>query len=209
MRTRFLWSLLASLVVNALLWVAASGHFVRSSYVEAQAPRETVIVLRSLRITQRHAPSAAPEELAMARTPASLSVPAQWARANIGIGTTDVAMWLDWRKQRSKWIPRVALWGMKLQPAYMRHQTLQVAIHDIVSALRDDAVIQVSKAQRVCSGRRAGWFLSYLKRGDDPPLHFDEALFLVGNEIYRAMYIRAIDEPEDPRMLEALRTLCR
>lgn len=91
----------------------------------------------------------------------------------------------------------------------MSRPSLQGAIREILSSLRDGgAKVYASKAQPVCGGQRRGWLLSYVKPGDDPPLHFDETLFMIGETIYRATYIRAADQREDSKTREALNTLC-
>jgi len=133
-----------------------------------------------------------------------------WARQDFGyLETTEAAVWLDWTKQSARWVPRVFLWRFKPGEAYMRRPSLKDTIHEILSSLRDEgAKVSISKAQAVCGGQRLGWFLSYVKPADDPPLQFDDTLFMAGEAIYRATYIRAAGQPEDSKTREALNTLC-
>jgi hypothetical protein len=98
---------------------------------------------------------------------------------------------------------------MKAIAGYMRGPSLQDAVQDVLASLRArDAKVYISKAQRVCSGRRPGWFFSYVKPSEDRPLHYDETLFMAGDTIYRATYIRRDDQPEDTKTREGLNTLC-
>jgi hypothetical protein len=143
--------------------------------------------------------------------PATLALPHGWSRQDFGfLETTQTAEWIDWNNQSAKWVPRVFLWRYKAGDGYMRStSSLSDIIADIVSTLRTErAKLYVSKAQRVCGGERAGWFLSYVKTSDDPPLRFDETLFVAGDTIFRAIYIRAAGQPEDAKTRQALNTLC-
>jgi hypothetical protein len=143
--------------------------------------------------------------------PATLALPRGWARQDFGfLGTTQTAEWLDWKNQSTKWVPRLFLWRFKAEEGYMRSKTsLQDTIRKITAQLHDDgAQLYVSKAQTVCGGQQPGWFLSYVKTVDDPPLHFEETLFTDGENVYRAIYIRAAGQQEDPKTREALNTLC-
>ncbi len=143
--------------------------------------------------------------------PASLALPSGWSRQDFAfLGTTDTAEWLDWSKtkQSAKWVPRVFLWRMKTEAGYMHAPSLHDAVAHILTSLRQDARLHASRAQRVCDGQSEGWYLSYVKPDDDPPLHFDETVFMAGDKVFRAIYIRAVDQPEDPKTLEALNSLC-
>lgn len=91
----------------------------------------------------------------------------------------------------------------------MSRPSLHDGVQKILATLHgENAKIYASKAQQVCNGQRAGWFLSYMKPGDEPPLHFDEALYMAGDTIYRAIYIRAVGQPEDAKTRNSLTTLC-
>ncbi|MGZ3519043.1 MAG: hypothetical protein ACXVAM_18030 [Vulcanimicrobiaceae bacterium] len=227
-RGRFLWSLLASAVLNVFTWVALSAHLSVLRNVQAEEPRETLIgSLSSIRI-ERRVPQSTPQQPKIGRQPqrtasappqtvllappqpASLSLPPGWARQDFGyLAATDTTTWLDWTKRSANWVPRVFLWQRKAEGRYMRQPSLQDAVEDILASLRaEDAKLYASRAQRVCGGQRPGWFLSYVKPSDDPPLHFDETLFMAGETIYRSTYIRAVDQPEDTKTREALNTLC-
>lgn len=140
---------------------------------------------------------------------ASLSVPPGWERQDFGnVAETEVTLWLDWKKQTANFVPRLFLWQKKEEPD-MPEPSLQEAVQNVLSTLRnEDDELYTSKAQRVCRGERPGWFVSYVKREDDPPMHFDETLFVANGTIYRATYIRPADQPEDAQAREALNTLC-
>jgi hypothetical protein len=142
--------------------------------------------------------------------PAALFLPPSWAKQDFGNkAATDTTLWLDWTKQSGSFVPRVFLWQMKAVPGYMRGPSLQDAVQDVLASLRArDAKVYISKPQRVCSGKRLGWFFSYVKPSDDRPLHYDETLFMAGDTIYRATYIRRDDQPEDTKTREGLNSLC-
>jgi hypothetical protein len=142
--------------------------------------------------------------------PAALSLPPAWAKQDFGNkAATDTTLWLDWTKQSGTFVPRVFLWQLKAVAGYMRGPSLQDAVEDVLASLRArDATVYISKAQRVCSGKRPGWFFSYVKPSEDRLLHYDETLFMAGDTIYRATYIRRDDQPEDTKTREGLNTLC-
>lgn len=217
-KRRFLWCLLVSAILNAFAWTTLSFHMSSSLSVPAEEPRVTTVLVSSIRIERpkrrreapRIAPAAAETILLAPPQPASLVLPRTWAKQDFGyLAATDTTTWLDWKNQSAKWVPRVFLWQMKQEAGYMRRPSLQDAVRNILRALRaDDARVYASKAQRVCNGERTGWYLSYMKPGDDPPLHFDETLFMTGETVYRATYIRAAAQPEDMKTRDALNSLC-
>jgi hypothetical protein len=173
-------------------------------------PSRTRRAIRIARVTP--APQSVPEsEMLGPPPPASIALPSGWSRQDLAfLGTTNTAEWLDWThsKKNEKWVPRIFLWQMQAKTGYMHQPTLDDAVKQILDTLHEDAKMQASRAQRVCSGERRGWFLSYVKPEDDPPLHFDETIFMVGQKIYRAIYIRSVDQAEDQKTREALNTLC-
>lgn len=224
---RLLWSLLASAVLNAGFWLLLPSM---ASHTSVAVPsRETVRVsISRLRIERRPLRTPHPRRtrttiaphVATADTttdiapapPAYIALPSGWSRQGFAfLGTTETAEWLDWSKTKhsEKWVPRVFLWRMKMESGYMQHLSLHDAVEHILATLRQDAKITVSRAQRVCDGERDGWFLSYVKPDDDPPLHFDETVLLADGKVYRAMYIRAVSQPEDPDTRDALNSVCR
>lgn len=161
----------------------------------------------------RHRPkpgSAAPEPMLAPPPPATLALPQGWTRQDFGfLGTTETAEWLNWKKQTARWVPRIFVWRIKAEEGYMTRSTLKDAVNEMLSSLHDEgAKVYESRAQRVCGGQRDGWFLSYVKPEDDPPLHLEETIFMDGQTIYRATYIRAADQEEDRQSREALYTLC-
>ncbi len=212
---RWFWSFLASVLVNSIAWTTLSGNL-SFSHVENE-PRETLrISFLPIRIERRQTRFTAssstqqPTVVLAPPQPASLYLPPHWARQDFGyLAASDTTTWLDWSKQSAKWVPRVFLWQRKMEGGYMQRPSLQSTVAEILSTLRaQDAKVYTSRPQRVCRGQRFGWFLSYVKPGDDPPLHFEETLFMAGATVYRATYIRAAGQPEDPETREALNTLC-
>jgi hypothetical protein len=222
--------------LNIAIWVEFSAHVLSSHQVPAEEQVETLGV-SSLRIEHRTVPqpwrrtSVATVAPTMRPTkpqrridssplrilsglsppqPAALALPPGWAKQDFGNkAATDTAVWLQWTKQRGAFVPRVFLWQRKADEPYMRRPTLKDAVQDVIATLRaHNAKVYTSKAHRVCGGERPGWFFSYVKPDDDPPVHFDETLFFAGDTIYRATYIRPADQPEDTTTREALNTLC-
>lgn len=142
--------------------------------------------------------------------PASLSLPQGWTRQDFGfLGTTNTAEWLDWKNQSAKWVPRVFVWRIAAEEGYMSRPSLHDAVAKVLSTLHDEhAKMYANRSQPVCNGRRSGWFISYVKTEDDPPLHLEETFFMDGTTIYRATYIRSADQREDPKARAALNSLC-
>ena len=167
---------------------------------------------RTARAIARRAPSNETTTELAPPPPAYIALPSGWNRQGFAfLGTTETAEWLNWSKTKhsEKWVPRVFLWRMKMESGYMQGLSLHDAVQHILATLHQDAKITVSKAQRVCDGEREGWFLSYVKPDDDPPLHFDETVLLADGKVYRAMYIRSVNQPEDADTRDALKSLCR
>lgn len=139
---------------------------------------------------------------------AALDLPTNWSKQDLANGAAaDTTLWIDFKKAKGAIVPRVFL--LHLNTSYLSGPTLDDAVHDIVGNLREEgAKMYVSKARRVCGGRVVGWFLSYEKPRDDPPLQFIDTIFISGDTVYRATYSRAAGQPEDPKTRAALSTLC-
>jgi hypothetical protein len=219
-RRRLLWSFAASTTINVIVWAACGTHFPVRGF-EAQSPREKLVISMSkIRIEHRRSPQPRPtaptEEPPPSflgpPQPAALALPQGWKRQDFGnIAETDTTIWVDWKKQTPNFVPRVFLWQKKIDAnaGYMHRPSLNDAVAEVLTSLHaDDAEIYISRSERVCNGERAGWYLSYVKRDDDPPLRFDETVFLVDQTIFRATYIRRADQAEDPETRKALDTLC-
>ena len=218
-RGRFFWSLLGSAVINIAMWVAVAAYLFPLPVGESNQPRAifkvaSITIHKPRRAVRRPQPARTPDiadntEMAPPQ-PATLALPAGWSRQDFGfLATTDATIWLDRTSHRGKWIPRVFLWDKKIEPGYMQRPSLHDVVKDILDSLHDEhAKMYSSEAHRVCNGLRTGWFLSYSKPDEDPPLHFDETLFMSGDTVYRATYIRALDQPEDTKARDALDTLC-
>lgn len=171
-------------------------------------PRHVVVAIKHH--VKKAPPQGADQPMLAPPPPATLAVPRGWTRQDFGfLGTTETAEWLNWKNQSARWVPRIFVWRIKAEEGYMSRSSLQSAVKEMVSSLHDEgAKLYASKAQRVCGGQRPGWFLSYVKPEDDPPLHLEETIFMDGETIYRATYIRAADQKEDPQTREALNSLC-
>jgi hypothetical protein len=253
MRKRWLWSLAASAIFNAVAWTW-SGHLALLRYAEPQTPERVAVSVSPVRFERPPAHQAAPKRkpkpkpaptlapVIALRTPtpirkpialphrqqheqpqqqrstpmlappppATLALPKGWSRQDFGfLGTTKAAEWIDWKNQSAKWVPRVFVWRIDADPAYMSRPSLRDAIAQVLSTLHDErAKMYASRAQAVCNGQRPGWFLSYVKTEDDPPLHMEETIFMDGSTIYRATYVREAGQQEDAKTRAALNTLC-
>jgi hypothetical protein len=223
---RFLWSLLASAILNIFAWVALPARYSAWFTTPAPAAREKVAVAYSpVHLKRRIIPSPKPRRVAFAPAPppqttdagsmgppqpATLALPHSWAKQDFGyLDTLDTTEWLDWKHQSAKWVPRVFLWKWKVKIGYMSRPSLQGTIKQIIDSLHDEgAKLYASNAEQVCGGQRSGWYLSYTKTSDTPPIRFDETLYMTGETVYRAMYLRAADQPEDVATRKALDTLC-
>jgi hypothetical protein len=139
---------------------------------------------------------------------AALKLPASWATQDNGnAAAANTTVWMDFKKARGPFVPQVMLWHVNA--AFLSGPTLNDAIHDIVASLHaEGAKVYVSKAQRVCGGKRLGWFLAYEKPNGDPTWQFEDTLYLAGDTVYRATYSRPDGEAEDQKTRAALDTLC-
>lgn len=215
---RLLYSFVASAILNILVW-AAVAWLAQVAFHAAlkEQPREQIAVTSSVRIERRmqlRPQRAKPQHRARAEQALpegpSLSVPSGWEKHDIGHeGMQDAALWLDWSKQTAEFVPRVFLWQKPMMDEDGRRLSLREAVHDVVAYLRDEGdKLFESRAQLVCGGRRLGWFLSYDKPEDDPPVHIDDIFLMDGNTVYRATYARPIAQKEDVRTRRALNSLC-
>ena len=217
-RLRLFWSFVASAIVNISVWVVWSARIPLWNDVHANPIHEKLVISsakvrierRIVRRPQPPPPEVPPPSFLGPPQPAALSLPHGWARQDFGnVAQTDTTIWLDWGKQSAKFVPRVFLWQKKFDVEYMHRPSLQDAVDEVLTSLHaDNAEIAISKAQRVCDGQRDGWFLSYVKPDDDPPMHIDETIFMTGETVFRATYIRPVDQPEDTQTRDALNTLC-
>lgn len=207
MSKRLLWSFLASVVVNVFAWVVFTKH--TNTGIAGDIDREAVISIEH-RTSIRKEPRR--ESIAQSlATSAVLAVPVEWRREGlVPINAPPVTLWLDWKKQTADFVPRIFLW-QKTADSAGRHRrpSLHDAVREVLGSLStQDIVLERSSAQRVCRGHSDGWFLSYAKMWDEPPLHFEETILIDGETIYRATYIRPVDAPEDRAARDALMTLC-
>lgn len=214
---RLFYSFIASAALNILVWATVAWLArVEFSTATAEQPRERIAAATPVQIERRIAPEqqrATPHGRARAMQPAlgpSLSVPSGWEKHDIGHeGMQEAALWLDWSKQTSDFVPRVFLWQKPMVADDGRRLSLREAVRDVVAYLHDEGdKLFENRAQRVCGGRRLGWFLSYDKPEDDPPVHIDDVFLMDGDTVYRATYARPVHQREDPRTRRALNTLC-
>jgi hypothetical protein len=214
---RLLYAFLASAVLNIFIW-ATVAWLAQLAFAAAlnEQPREQLAITSSVRI-ERVQPQPQPAKLrhraraerGLEEGP-SLAVPSGWEKHDIGHeGMQDAALWLDWSKQTAEFVPRVFLWQKPMIAEDGRRLSLREAVHDVVAYLNDEGdKLFESRAQLVCGGRRLGWFLSYDKPEDDPPIHIDDVFLTDGNVVYRATYARPIEQKEDVRTRRALNSLC-
>ncbi len=226
---RLLGSFLASLALNLLAWTVAIwlGNPIRT-YVPAE-----VIATRTTRVRMERAapptprptpapkptPRYRPQRNAVALKPITppirptLSLPRNWQTTymgSAGVNDRDVRLWLDWSHQSAEFVPRIYLWHRTIDALDPREVTLRDAVNGIVSQLNNEGsvIFYANRPERVCGGRYPGWFLSYDKRDGDPKIHIDDMLLIAHNSIYRATYVRTLDEAENPRTRDALHSLC-
>ncbi len=139
---------------------------------------------------------------------AALRLPASWATQDNGnAAAANMTVWMDFKKARGAFVPQVMLWHVNA--AFLSGPSLHDAVADIVGSLRaEGAKVYVSKAQRVCGGKRLGWFLAYEKPNTDPPWQFEDTLYMAGDTVYRATYSRPDGLAEDKNTRAALDSLC-
>ncbi len=144
---------------------------------------------------------------------AQIALPGNWKQAYMGsarVNDRDVRLWLDWSHQSKEFVPRIFLWHRVIDAMDPREVSLQDAVNGVVQQLKDEGGVefQIDRPERVCGGRYPGWFLSYNKLDGDPKIHVDDMLLVANYNIYRATYVRTLDEPENPETREALHSLC-
>lgn len=215
---RLLYSFVASVALNVLIWALAAWLARLEFYTAiAEQPRERIAATTPVQIERRITPEPQPKEprhrvRAVQPSPQgpSLSVPSGWEKHDIGHeGMQDAALWLDWSKQTADFVPRVFLWQKPMVADDGSRLSLRDAVHDVVAYLHDEGdKLFENRAQRVCGGKRLGWFLSYDKPEDDPPVHIDDVFLMDGNTVYRATYARPVHQREDARTRHALNSLC-
>jgi len=237
-RARLLWSFLVSAALNLAVWTSLTFSAQGAVRVLWPAGnRETVVVSsvpvrierRSISHVQRPAKSPPihseaqagpdtgaitlelPDESSLDQAhPAVLSLPRNWSKTDFEVmGRTATTMWLEETKRGARFVPRVFLAQMNATPQYMSRPSLEPIVAQIVGVLRaQGADLRASSAVQLCGGARNGWFLSYVRPDTDPPLHVDATFLLTGETVSRAIYVRGVDQVEDSRARDALKTLC-
>ena len=225
---RLLGCYLASVLLNLVAWSLAIwvGNPIR------HVVPDEVLAIRTTRIRLEHAPPSTPAPVstpeprhirphprAIALGPATpptrptLSLPKNWQTTymgSAGVNDRDVRLWLDWSHQSAEFVPRIYLWHRTIDALDPREVTLRDAVNTVVAQLTNEGSVTfyANRPERVCGGRYPGWFLSYDKRDGDPKIHVDDMLLIAHNTIYRATYVRTLDEGESQKTREALRSLC-
>jgi len=232
---RLLGSFLASAALNLIAWGAAAwlGNPVHSTAHEVLA-----ITTTHVRIEHRPPPTPTPKPLPTpARTPRphvrhyrphrnaipagpmtppiapTLSLPKNWQTTYMGsarVNDRSIRLWVDWSHQSAEFVPRIFLWHRAIDALDPREVTLRDAVNGILDQLKNEGgvIFYANRPERACSGRYPGWYLSYTKTDGDPKIHIDDMLLIAHYNIYRATYVRTLDEPEDPKTRAALRSLC-
>jgi len=206
-------------MLNIVVWTGVAWYAGLALYIALKAePRErfvtsaTSIRIERQAVLKRQLPRSPPQAHraapAQTETP-SLSLPSGWSKQDIGNeGAQNAVLWLDWKRQTAEFVPRVFLWQRQVT-AYERRPSLRDAVEDVVTNIRGEGdKLYASRPEKVCNGTRPGWFLSYDKPEDDPPIHIDDTLYVAGDTIYRATYVRPAGQPEDTRTRRALNSLC-
>lgn len=203
-RVRLGWALVASATVHVAVALVVTLLAARSD----ESPKTLVVKSSQIHIVHRAAKRRSESSYPPHRP--YLTAPQGWRTQDIGFeGQSDVTLWLDWKNQTSNFVPRVFLWQRRAVTPEMRNETLRHAVAEILDLLRSEKdELYVSRPQLVCDGTRSGWFFSYVKPWDDPPLRYEETIYVQGDAIDRATYSRAAGQPEDPNAREALNSLC-
>ncbi|MGZ3563728.1 MAG: hypothetical protein ACXVAS_18130, partial [Vulcanimicrobiaceae bacterium] len=93
----------------------------------------------------------------------------------------NASLWLDWSKQTAEFVPRVFLWQRQITDPDASKPSLQSAVQDVLDIIHSEGdKLYTSEPQRVCEGTRPGWFLSYDKPEDEPPIHVEDTLYVAG-----------------------------
>ena len=226
---RLLGCYLASAVLNLIAWMAAIwlGNPIRNSAPAEILAIQTTPVRMERAAPPTPAPTPAPKPSPRYRphrsviavepiTPPlrpTLSLPRNWQTTymgSAGVNDRDVRLWLDWSHQSAEFVPRIYLWHRTIDALDPREVTLRDAVDGVVAQLKNEGsvIFYADRPERVCGGRYPGWFLSYDKRDGDPKIHVDDMLLIAHNTIYRATYVRTLDEAENHPTQQALHSLC-
>jgi hypothetical protein len=136
---------------------------------------------------------------------ATLAVPDTWSRQDFGAKASPslIAMWLDRTKAGAQFIPRIFLMG-EAEPDTSLNDVVREALRTFESS---GDTVRVSKPQRLCNGR-PGWYFAYSQQGAESPLAAEQTILVANGVVYKATYVRAAGDAEDPDARRALSTLC-
>ena len=156
------------------------------------------------------APVLAATILAVAATPppvpvATLTAPSGWTRQELfgKFAPGMVAIYNDISRRSADFIPKIFLMQERAES-----DSLRESVHDALQAFSETGYrIIVNRPQRVCSGHRPGWLITYVKPGTEP-LTIEQTRLLANDVLYTATYVRLSAQPEDPNARRALGTLC-
>jgi hypothetical protein len=214
-RERLLWSLVVSTIVNAVAWTAVTWQAHPPSFIASKQRAGERLIVSTTAIhlqLQRHARPKVTPVPAITPNPEgpSLSMPSKWSKQDEGReGLRNATLWLDWSNQTAEFVPRVFMWQREVTDPYASRPSLQDAVDDVLGTIHEEGDrLYASEPQRLCGGTRPGWFLAYEKPSEDPPIRVEDTLYVLGDTIYRATYVRPAGQPEDRQAREALNTLC-
>lgn len=230
---RFFGALLASVAINAFAWYAISMMITHLPH--AEHAEELAIHTTRIRMERRPPPTptpkptpkpkakpAAPRLRTHGATPAGpvqppveavIALPKNFQTTYLGsarVNDRDIKMWLDWSNQSAEFVPRVYLWHRAIDALDPREVSLHDEVQTILAQLKDEGDIKfyANHAARACNGRYPAWYLSYDKDDADPHVHIDDMLLIANGQVYRATYVRTLDEKEDAAARAALTSMC-
>ena len=225
---RLFRAILASVVINLIAWVSAPWL---GNVLHTETPEVIAVTATRVRIVHRPPPTPRPLPTPKPFVPkhrgrrpaplgpvtppvtASISLPSNWKTTYMGsarVNDRDVRLWLDWSDQSAEFVPRIFLWHRAIDALDPREVTLRDEVHTVLAQLKDEGDVKfyANRPELVCGGRYPGWFLSYDKLDGDPKIHIDDMLLVAHDNIYRATYVRTLDERESPATVAAMHSLC-
>jgi hypothetical protein len=228
---RFFGALLASALINGFAWCAIS--MMALHFHETQQRENFRIAVARLRFEHKPPPTPTPSPVPTPRprvrpktrpnvvaagpvTPpmqATISLPKNWQTTYLGsarVNDRDIRMWLDWKSQSAEFVPRVYLWHREIDALDPRSVSLTQTVQGVLAQLKNEGSVRfyASHAERACNGRYPAWYMSYDKLDGDPKIHIDDIFLIANSNVYRATYVRTLDEKEDATTVAALASLC-
>jgi len=220
---RFFSALLASIAINLIAWSAISMTSLLRQ--RDDRPEKLAVVVSHLHLEKRPPPTPTPKPTARPTASAvalgpvtppmqpTIALPGNWKTTYMGsarVNDRDIKLWLDWSNQSAEFVPRVFLWHRQIDALDPREVTLHDEVQSVIAQLNNEGSVKfyANHAVRACNGRYPGWLLSYEKDDADPHVHIDDMLLVANDNIYRATYVRTLDERENAATVAALASLC-